>query len=286
MTEIPSACYVPAGIGSHGGTTYASTRLAAAEWYPDGQHGGVVSALIARAVEATPTLVPMQIARLSVELFRVIPITPLELVVRVVREGKRIQTSAVRIYAGDVEVAIALVQRLRVTTLDFPPELSAPLPFAGPSPDGTRPFSEVMPLAPHGPVSFAQCAIEVCEIDGGFREPGAATVWFRLTKPLVQGQANSPTSTAIVAGDFSNGLSRLAHPDRWVFMNSDLTVHLARPPESEWIALAGSSRWESTGRGCASSELYDVTGPVGRATQTLFLDTTTLLTDRTHTGKG
>jgi hypothetical protein len=215
----------------------------------------------------------MQIARVTVELFRVVPVTALEVVVEPVREGKRLQTSEVRIYGGDTELARGLVQRLRVTELDFPPEFETSV-RTPPGPDGLESvdFNEVVPFHDTGHITFGRRSVEVREAVGTFREPGPATVWFRFTNPLVDGEAISPAQRAVLASDFSNGLSRFADGNEWLFMNSDLSVHLARLPIGDWVALDGESIWNRDGRGVATSHLFDERGPIGRATQTLFLD--------------
>ncbi len=274
MPVLPPACYLPLdGVGPHGGDLFQSTRLSAAEWYPDGQHGGVVSALITRAVERSPSLTPMEVARVTVELYRVVPVTTLEVVVELVRQGKRIQTSEVRIYHGALELARGLVQRLRVTDLDFPPAFSDPVGLP-PGPEGLPrySFTDVAPFEERGVITFGRRAVEIAEASGTFAEPGPATVWFRFSTQLVAGEEISPAQRAVLASDFSNGLSRFADGDDWLFMNSDLSVHLARQPEGEWIALDGESIWHRQGRGVATSHLFDQSGPIGRATQTLFLD--------------
>lgn len=274
MPDVPSACYLPTGeTGRFGGELFESTRLAAAEWYPDGQHGGVVSALITRAVEVSPSLTPMEVARVTVELFRVVPITTLEVVTELVREGKRIQTTEVRLYQADLEVARGLVQRLRTTELAFPDDFGLPVDKPV-GPDGLEPvpFADLVPFPDRGLVTFGRGALTLREASGTFAEPGPATVWFNFDHHLVAGENLSPTQRAVLASDFSNGLSRLANGTEWVFMNSDLSVHLARPPRGEWIALDGESIWDRGGRGVATSHLFDAHGPIGRATQTLFLD--------------
>lgn len=267
--ELPAACYLALGErGQHGGALFDSTRLSAAAWYPDGQHGGAVAGLIARVAERIPTLVPMAVARVTVELFRVVPVTTLELVAEVIREGKRIQTVQVQVFDGAVEMARGLVQRLRVADLerDFPgAALEVP-------PGEPRPFASVLPFPDDGQVSFGRDAVEVSEAKGSFSELGPAAVWFRITSPLVAGEEMTPTQRAVVSGDFSNGLTRLAEPTDVVFMNSDLTVRLARPPIGEWIALDGESLWDRSGRGVATARMYDVEGQIGVAGQTLFLD--------------
>lgn len=274
MSPLPPACYIPVpGSGPHGGTLFDSTRLSAAEWYPDGQHGGVVSALITRAVERSDALTRMEVARVTVELFRVVPVTRLEVVVERVREGKRIQTSEVRVYGGELELARGLVQRLRVTDLAFPSDFDAPV-RRPPGPQGldTYSFNEVVPFPDRGEVTFGRYAVDIAEASGSFREPGPATVWFRFATRLVAGEEMSPAQRAVLASDFSNGLSRFADGNVWLFMNSDLSVHLARLPIGEWVALDGESIWNRDGRGVATSHLFDESGPIGRATQTLFID--------------
>ena len=252
---------------------FESTRLAAAEWYPDGQHGGVVASLLSHAVEASPSLTPMEIARVTCELFRVVPVTELEVVTELVREGKKIQTTEARLYAGDLELARALVQRLRVGDVDLPAETSERI-STPPLPDTLDDveFRSLMPFGGEGPVSFGRNAVEIRQAKGTFAEPGPATVWLRFPVQLVEGVEMSPTERAILASDFSNGLSRLAQPWEVVFMNSDISVHLARPPEGEWVGLDGESIWSKDGRGVATSHLFDRRGPIGRATQTLYLE--------------
>src|SRR3970040_1935979 len=55
-------------------------------------------------------------------------------------------------------------------------------------------------------------------------------------------------------------------------MNADLTVSLMRYPEGEWVAIRAETMLDDGGRGLASSLLFDRQGPIGRDTQTPFLD--------------
>jgi len=58
-------------------------------------------------------------------------------------------------------------------------------------------------------------------------------------------------------------------------MNPDLTVHIARYPRGEWIALSAESTYGNGGRGVATGTLWDTSGWIGRSTQSLYLDHTT-----------
>ena len=69
-------------------------------WSPDAQHGGAPAALLARAVEAVAADQPMQVARMTVELVRPVPLTPLRVTTSIERPGRKIQLVAASIHAG------------------------------------------------------------------------------------------------------------------------------------------------------------------------------------------
>jgi hypothetical protein len=56
-----------------------------------------------------------------------------------------------------------------------------------------------------------------------------------------------------------------------VFVNTDLSVHLHRLPEGEWIALDSVTALSRDAAGLAHSTLHDAHGPVGHALQTLLV---------------
>jgi hypothetical protein len=132
MNQDYEAVYLP---GDRPGM-YESTPLANAGWYEEGQHGGAFSALVAGHVETeVPTLTEMQVSRITVEIFRVVPLIPLRIETEVIREGKRIQHVQASIFDGTgTLLAIGNVQRLRVADLPLP-ESAAPPVLAIPLPD-------------------------------------------------------------------------------------------------------------------------------------------------------
>jgi len=266
---VPDAPYLP----TEDPRVVESTPLARAGWYDDGQHGGVVAALLVRAVEAVPTLAPMEVSRITVELFRKVPTVPLRTETRILREGRRIQVVGVSASADGVELARGTVLRLRATDLDLPPSALPDEPTPPPPSTVSAPDRSTWGVGPtDGRVMFHRHAIDIREVEGSFRELGPAAVWIRMTKPLVAGEDPGPVVRAVVAGDFANGISRLLHSSDWVFMNADLTIHLHRLPRGTWIGLRAVTHLDRSGRGIAHARLYDLDGPVGRSTQTLFID--------------
>ncbi|HLT95776.1 MAG TPA: thioesterase family protein [Acidimicrobiia bacterium] len=271
MSEgIPPAPYLPTARPD----VVESTTLARAGWYSDGQHGGVVAALIGREIERVPTLAPMEVARLTVELFRVVRVVPLRLESRIVREGKKIQVVEVSVFDDEAEVARGVGLRLRTTEVQLPTTARPQEPALVPPQEALAPDMRTFGIGAPGRVLFHRHAVEVRELDPGFATIGPGGMWMRITRPLVAGEALSPLVRATIVGDFVNGLSRLDDSRRWSFMNADLSIHLQRHPEGEWIGVSAESRWEAVGRGVAAGVLHDIRGEFGRSTQSLFLEPT------------
>ena len=74
-------------------------------------------------------------------------------------------------------------------------------------------------------------------VRGGMDVPGPAAVWARQRVPLVDGEEPSGLQRLFAVADSGNGVSNYLDPRKWWFINSELTVHLRRPPAGEWIGL-------------------------------------------------
>ena len=266
--EVPPAPYLPTSDPE----VVESTPLSQSGWYEDGQHGGLVAGLLARAVEAVPTLTPMEVARLTVDIFRVVPTVPLRVATSILREGKRIQLVRAHLRAGHTEVAQATAMRLRVA--DRPPPRAAlpdpsllPVPVAEASPVDM----ERVGVGVSGRLYFHRHGVEMRQAEGEFDQPGPGAVWIRILTPLVAGEELTPLLRAVISADHGNGISKVL-PTSWVFMNADLNVHLLRMPDGEWVGLRSAAWFADLGRGLAHSQLFDAAGAIGRSMQTLFAD--------------
>ena len=79
--------------------------------------------------------------------------------------------------------------------------------------------------------------------------------------------------TAALA-DWISGLTRPdspLEPRVGGFPNVELTVHLARAPEGDWIGAEGRPLWHGGGHGLTATLLRDAGGIVGRAAQSVVL---------------
>jgi hypothetical protein len=94
----------------------------------------------------------------------------------------------------------------------------------------------------------------------------------RLAGPVIAGQTPTPLQRVIAAADFGNGVASALPWGQFLFINTDLTVYLVRPPIGEWICLDASTDVDPRGVGVAHSRLYDERGPIGHSLQGLFID--------------
>jgi hypothetical protein len=251
---------------------FVPTPLACGPWTPTAQHGGPPAALLARAVARHDGgNDDMLVVRLTVELLRPVPLTPLEVRTTTLRPGRKVQIVGASLHAGDTEVARATGLRMRRATLVLPHDLPA-APTLPPGPDRGAatlpPWSDML----WGP-AFHRDGVEHRFVAGSFERPGAATDWIRLRVPLVAGEPTLPISRVAAAADFGNGVSWvLSRNDGYEFINPDLTIYVHRPPVGEWVCIEAVTYPQPHGVGLAESRLWDESGMIGRSVQSLLLD--------------
>ncbi len=244
------------------GDAYVPSELTRGPWDPGAQHAGPPTALLGRALEADGLIV----GRITVEILRPVPIAPLTVATRVVRPGRNVELveSALHEAGGERrELARATAWRLRRAT---------GVPASPDEPPPAQPeTAEVKPFFPTGQAAGYHTAMDVRFVTGGFVERGPAVVWLRMRQPLVGDEPPSPLVRALVAADTGNGVSAELDFRRYVFINTELTVHLTREPEGEWVCLDAVTRTGPEGVGLSESVLADTRGRFGRADQTLFV---------------
>ncbi|MGN6472707.1 MAG: thioesterase family protein [Mycobacteriales bacterium] len=241
---------------------FTSTESTAGPWDPTLQHGGPPSALLARAAETETWSWPGTVVRMAVEILGPVPLGEITMNSHVARPGRSVDLVEAELVAGGRAVAKARAWRIRDAELDLPPTVPKPeppptLPTAGePVPVFRASFLETM---------------ELRSATGSWLEPGAASCWFRQQIPLVAGEEPSGLQRLMAVADCGNGLSNVLPFAGWMFINPDLTVHLERYPQGEWICLEAATAIDPHGFGLARSTLYDVQGAVARGAQSLFV---------------
>lgn len=252
---------------------FQPSLLTGGPWDPKFQHGGPVSGLLARAIDRVPAPVPMRIARLTVEMFRGVPLTPLRVETRIARAGKRIQSLEASLYDGPIQVARATALRIRrndelaslasETPLD--PGLGEP-PGIVPSILESRRFAEGTILLP-GFIRAVDIVTDPPTIAG---QPGNA--WTRLLCRVVEGEEPSPTVRLATLVDFASGTGSALDYSRYTSINPDLSIHVLREPRTAWIGLRGVTQFSADGVGQSSAAIYDEEGLVARVQACLLLE--------------
>ena len=74
------------------------------------------------------------------------------------------------------------------------------------------------------------------------------------------------------AADFANGLSWILPWRDWLFVNTELTIHLSREPVGEWIGVDARTTSSAGGFGLSTATLHDLDGPIGVCAQSLFVE--------------
>ena len=245
---------------------FVPSASARGPWSPRHQHGGPPAALLARAF-ARQSGPDAQIARLTFDFLRPVPLAPLTVSTRVVRAGAKVQRLAGSILAEDGTVVIeatCLVMRLASARIAVPLEtVTPPMPPAA----GT-PFELPFMTGNQG----YHRAVELRLVKGTWGR-GPVAVWVRLRVPLVDGETPTPPLEGLVAAaDSASGVAVVVDPALTTFVNGDLTIALHRRPVGEWVCLDAATTGEAHGIGLTRARLWDTAGLVGRSLQTLLLE--------------
>jgi len=77
----------------------------------------------------------------------------------------------------------------------------------------------------------------------------------------------TPMQRLFGVADIANGMgSRLAVTE-WLFLNTDLVVHVHRVPQGEWIGVRAETHYGRDGVGASVGTLFDEQGPVAAIQQ-------------------
>jgi hypothetical protein len=240
------------------GAHYLPGDWARGPWHPELLHGGPVAALLAHGVVGARDDDGLQVARLTIDLFRPVPFGPLALAVETVRGGKRIKLVDAFLSAAGEVVARASGLMLRrgesgpgATTL---PETMAIAPWQG--------------LAPRnmgkGDEPRFHRSVEMRRLNEPFQGKLFAT-WARVPLPFLPQQPLAPVEHVAALADFTGAFGQNSRAGRLGLINADITLHLHRDPIGEWICLECIGRGDEAGLAASSVNLHDEQGLIGHS---------------------
>lgn len=242
------------------------TEDAIGPWDSGALHGGAPAALITSTFERMRAESEMKIGRLSFQFLRPVPFSPMRLTCEIVRPGRRVEELAAELTDAEGRlICRAKALRLQRVPSDIEEKPSGDS-MRGPESGKAVRFA----LYDVEKRSFASSAMEMRWITDPW-SLGAGQVWMRMRLPVLPGQSLSPLTLLAATSDFGNGVSSELRFDRYIFINADLTIHLQREPKGEWIGLDARTLLHPGGTGLSESVLHDLDGPIGRAFQTLVV---------------
>jgi len=246
--------------------TVRASVLTRGPWDPQHQHAGPPIAMVCRAIESVARDHGLtHIGRLTANLLRPLPIAELEIEVTTDYSGRNAAHYSARLWGEGKELARFTALGQRESDITLPNALDGhPLPQAPRSPADSA--VERMPFA-HRQTGYSDLVENRIASGTFFR--GRCAAWFRLQRPLVEGEVPTGYQRVAVAADSGNGISAVLDFSRYVFVNADLTINLLRRPLGEWICVDACTLLTPNGCGLAESQLFDESGLIGRATQSL-----------------
>jgi acyl-CoA thioesterase len=255
------------------GAAWVPTPAAAGPW-SSALHGGAPAALLAHVLElGAGGRFPL--ARLTLDLFRPVPAAPLETQVRTLRAGRRLLVQEAILSAGDQELVRATAVHGDEQAL---PEHIAPPPCPLPDPEGLEEQSLTGSVsAQTGRVLPGRDGLHHrlrVRHRGGLHGAGRGEGWLHLPLSLAPGIPLTPMVHLAAVSDFTNALGqrRIDTDAGGVgFINSDISLHVLRPPAGYWIGMTARNDASTRGRAIVSAECYAPDGLLARVLQTALV---------------
>lgn len=135
----------------------------------------------------------MNIARVTIDLMRPVPVAPLTIVTEVLREGRKIQLCEVKLLADGVQVVGATVLKIKAKAQALPDDVKE-LPVTLPSPEDS------LVEDGHAATSPFVRSVSMRAARGRFGQAGAGAIWFRVDYPLIEGEAISQAMMRVGVG--------------------------------------------------------------------------------------
>ena len=241
-------------------------------------HGGAPAALLAQALTEL-VAVSFPLARLTLDMFRPVPMTPLALSGTVLRKGRRLALAEMTLSAEGVPCARAL--GLFSAPSSLPAGAVAPIPCPLPRGEGgvVETLAEIVAsrvgrkLPPGDGLHHHLLAEGFDGAVGGGR--GAA--WLSLPLSLTPEQPLTPMTHLAALSDFANGMSQrrvVVDGRSYGYINADISLHILREPSPGPLALLVDNYADLGGRAVMSGQFFDDDGLVAQVAQSGLVNPT------------
>jgi hypothetical protein len=247
---------MPAPFLRRKGDDFVPTPDARGPWGDETMHGRVVAGLLGRTIEQEYGDREFQFSRLTVDMFRMPKMAPMQVGLASVRAGNRI-----RVVDGVVTQDGAEIARARGVLLR---RGEAPVGNVWRAENWDVPApGDIAEAVPSGPPGRAPMW-EMKPISGGFGQLRQKRAWLRENRELVEGEALTPFVRVAVSADFASPFAN-SGDQGLQYVNADITLYLHRDPVGEWIGFEVTDHMSADGVCLGECALYDEQGRLGRS---------------------
>ncbi|MDB5445536.1 MAG: hypothetical protein JWQ97_853 [Phenylobacterium sp.] len=236
------------------GERFLPNPIARGPWSESSLHGRAVIGLLGAELErrhGDPDFMPV---RLTVDLYKLPDLSPVEVVTRVLRDGRRIRVAEADFVSNGVSCAHAIAQFLRKG--ETPSGVVwKPGPWDAPKP------AEVPDAHDRRSTVGGMWAIKPIN---GFEHAGPRRAWMSEVREMVAGRPHTAFSRVAAAADYASPFSH-AGPKGLDYINTDMTVYLHRTPVTEWVGFETVNHGATAGVAVGETFLHDEDGPIGFA---------------------
>ncbi|MGV0744680.1 thioesterase family protein [Mycolicibacterium sp. XJ870] len=244
---------------------FESTADTRSNWDPAIQHGSPPLALLTKAIEELTAASGLLIGRLTLDILGAIPVAPVRVRAWIDRPGARISMVVAEMAAARPDGAWRAVARVSawllapsdtsdVTTYRYPPLVEGQAAEVAHNWEGAPGYLET--------VSWRRQHTA---------EGQAAEVWMSPLTTVVDDEPTTVVQRLALVVDSANGVGAALDPERFVFMNTDTSVHLHRTPVGSDFAVRARGSIGPDGIGATTAEIFDREGFVGTSAQTLLV---------------
>ena len=244
-------------------TTYQPLIHAQGAWNEHEQHMAPATGIICAELEQFSPRVDMRIARISLDIFGLIPLEQFSISTQIIRPGKTIELIESTMSAKGRICIVARAWRMLIQDTRNVAEIEDKSIL---QPEQFEPWLGMQTW----PGGFIQ-SIETRNQPDQHRH-GKGTVWATTTKDMIEGKETSDFVRLMGIADIANGIApRQELPFSWGFPNLDLQLHMYRLPQGKWLGIEGVQQYGIDGVGLSSAVLHDIYGPFGRSEQIITL---------------
>ncbi|HSV39539.1 MAG TPA: thioesterase family protein [Nocardioidaceae bacterium] len=239
------------------GDQLVPTPIACSMWSTDQMHGVAVSGALARGLELKLAELgrgDLQAARYTVDLFQPARMSPFTVHTEVVREGRRICLIDAFLLQDGARVARASC------TFLLPTESPSGVVWT-PVDHPVVPPSDQVPPSEEPRVPFFASDVPWSQSFPDHQNASRKQTW-QTGLPVVEGEAGTPFQAVASIADATSMVVNWG-TEGVQYINTDITLALARPPVGREIGLSATDRVERDGIAVGTVEVFDRAGPLG-----------------------